>query len=117
MPLDLKCWSCGEIFYETNDHDGYFDPDRGTEGGGHGQIQNPRVRAYREDVPPNGAMFRMKEPYSTWGWEGFPHDEAVIGDALECAGCGTPYSALDGGKLQLLRQPTTKQLKPKRKAA
>ncbi|HAA05530.1 MAG TPA: hypothetical protein DCE18_19490 [Syntrophobacteraceae bacterium] len=98
MPLDVQCWGCGGIFHETNDEDGWIKLDDGG-----GEIPNPRVKRFFPDKPATGSMFKLKEPYTSYGWDTFPHDESVTGEALECPSCGAPYVNASG-KVQVVRQ-------------
>lgn len=66
MP-DVKCRNCGEIYLETTE-------------------------SYAPGKTSNGAMFRFKDKYGPNGynWSCFPFLDEIIGDALECPGCGVP---------------------------
>jgi|GEM_PF-6326546 hypothetical protein len=90
MPLDILCRVCGQAYYETNDSDGFM---TGVDGS---TIPNPKIKRYNPEKRANGAMFRLKPFYQKHGWMGFPYDITVIGDALECCGCGSPLSGFDG---------------------
>lgn len=63
---DLICPGCYGRFYETTE---LFDA----------------------SIPPNGAMFKLKQPYRDWGWCGFPPYESTPPGDLECPGCGVQY--------------------------
>lgn len=99
MPLDVVCRQCRGIFHETNDEDGYYSP-----AGEGAQIRNPFVEKYNPDRP-NAAMFRLKEPYTSYGWTDFPKDPAICGDALVCPACDCPYNDASG-RIETREQPT-----------
>ncbi|OPY82489.1 MAG: hypothetical protein A4E65_00789 [Syntrophorhabdus sp. PtaU1.Bin153] len=72
-PIPVRCPSCGETYLETTEH---FDPNKMT----------------------NGTMLRLIPKYGPDGlnWSCFPYDEWILGDALECPGCGAPMGGLQG---------------------
>lgn len=77
--MKVKCPGCCEVYLETTDT---FDPDK----------------------VPNGTMFRLRPEYGPNGynWTAFPHDEWIIGGALECPGCGSPIAGMDGRKVMVV---------------
>lgn len=72
-PVLVPCPSCGETYLETTEE---YDPAKMT----------------------NGRMLRLTEKYGPDGlnWSCFPYDEWILGDALECPGCGAPMGGLQG---------------------
>lgn len=71
--IKVPCPSCGETYLETTEK---YDPDKMT----------------------NGTMLRLTKEYGPDGynWECFPYDEWVLGESLECPGCGAPLGTLTG---------------------
>jgi hypothetical protein len=63
---DVQCHSCRQSFHETTE-------------------------LFAKDDRPNGAMFRLKEPYRSNKWGSFPETQDVHGGRLECPGCGFLY--------------------------
>lgn len=102
MPLDVLCRSCGGVYLETNDSDGWIDVERG-------RIPNPGVKAFNPDARPNGAMFRLKGQYRAAGWSCFQHDVSQVGDALDCPACGNPLPGPPDGKVNTVKQPRTRR--------
>ena len=64
---DVICPGCREMYHETTDK---FNP----------------------DVLANGSMFRMKEPWASWGWSTFFNNDSVGYGELVCPGCDAPYA-------------------------
>jgi hypothetical protein len=72
---DVQCPSCNECFHETTDK-------------------------YHPSKSPNGTMFRLKDKYRDYGWDGFIEDESSIQDSLCCPECGGNYC--EYGKVRVL---------------
>lgn len=64
--VPLKCAGCGGWFHELT---ALYDPNRLL----------------------TGACLRLVEPYRSYGWYDFPHDEQTTGDNLLCPQCMYPY--------------------------
>lgn len=64
--MDVVCKRCEGCFHETTEH---YDP----------------------AIPPSGHMFRLKEPFRTWGWPSFPEFDNGPGE-LVCPKCDHPYA-------------------------
>jgi len=59
---------------------------------------------YDPDIPANGTMFRLREPWKSYGWTDFPKDEHVCFGGLVCPHCDTPYTD-SAGKVTLEERP------------
>ena len=62
----LKCAGCGGWFHEL-------------------------TAAYETDRLLTGACLRLCEPYRSYGWYDFPHNESTTGDNILCPQCMYPY--------------------------
>jgi len=69
MQMLIRCRNCKVIHHETTEH-------------------------YRNDMPVQGRMLRLIEPWKGYGWPEFsPYD---TWDALQCPNCGAPIPGQDG---------------------
>lgn len=84
MPLDIICMgSCGEIYYETNDKDGFNEFKTG--------IKSDFVRKHDPDKMANAAMIRLKDEF--YGiHDDIPHDVDLLSEAIGPCPCGHPFS-------------------------
>jgi hypothetical protein len=102
MPVfDVICRSCRGVYHETNERDGWIESGNGE------KIRNPFVSKFDPKAIANASMFRLKEPFVSYGWTDFPKDPSLTGDSLECPECGAPYP--DGAGRVLIRKQESKR--------
>ena len=84
MPLDIICMgNCGEIYYETNDKDGFNQFKTG--------VKSDFVRKYDPDKMANAAMIRLKEEF-VGSIDDIPHDVDLLSEGIGPCTCGNPFS-------------------------
>jgi len=111
MPLDVICPDgCGEILLETNDSDGYLDPeDNILFRDFKSHRKNESIQKFNPDAEVhNAAMVRFKK--NDGYLYDFPHDASLTFDALLCPECG--QSLCPSGRLTTRPQKVIVDVSP-----
>lgn len=88
--VDVICRCCGGRFHEVVDKDLLVN----------GNLSYCQQR-YKEDVPANGAMFRLKQEYRDASWTSFIETADTVFNNLKCPNCNSVYTEDAGKKVML----------------